>query len=281
MTKELTEHGHRVVAISRAKSLLADTESVLWRSVADYGDVDALQSALAGADIVIHLADNPSREVYTQGSTASGGIINAVLAAMASCKITRLIVASSVYARAHEAGNETAYGFHKHQIEQLALNHDDVRAVCVQFPPIYGPGCKGGLATLEKLVRTGLPIPLGRATTPRSYISVANAAQALGALAAATPDAFSKVSGRALSVTDGKQFSTRDVIEMIAETIGTRPKLVSVPTGLLRLLGKAARKAELVTGALDALPAPHDPAWLDDLGWAPTATMPETLSYMA
>ena len=68
-----------------------------------------------------------------------------------------------------------AYARSKLVSEQLlreAAAPTSMEIVILRPPMVYGPRPKGNFARLVRLVRAGLPLPLGAATAPRSFVCV-------------------------------------------------------------------------------------------------------------
>ena len=99
---------------------------------------------------------------------------------------------------------------------------------------VYGPGARGNFHRLARLIRLGVPLPLGQATAPRSFIGVDNFADAVAACAI-HPGA----AGQAFLVADAETSSTVDLIEKIARALGRRGSTFSAPAGLLKGLARA------------------------------------------
>ncbi len=151
---------------------------------------------------------------------------------------------------------------------ELALHEVAARTglevVIVRSPLIYGPGAKGNLARLLRLVHLGLPLPLGAVDNRRSFIGLDNLVDVL-IRCVDHPRAV----GQTFLVSDGEDLSTPDLLGRMAKGIGRSLRLVQVPVPLLRLsadiIGKRAELDRLVGSlqvdssstreALDWLPA--------------------------
>ena len=80
----------------------------------------------------------------------------------------------------------------------------------------------------------GVPLPLGRATAPRSFIGIDNFAD-VGAACVAHAGA----AGQAFLVADAETSSTADLIEKIAQRLRRRSRNFRAPVGLLEALARA------------------------------------------
>lgn len=144
----------------------------------------------------------------------------------------------------------------------------------VRPPLVYGPRAPGNMARLIRLVRTGLPLPLGRAEGRRSYIGIDNLVSAL-ALVAVHP----KAAGRTYLVSDGEDVSVADTIRLIGGICGRSPRLVNVPPGLLHGVARIARLGPVVDRLLEPMLIDSS-AIRRELGWVPPRTLREGLAAM-
>lgn len=274
----MVEAGITVHAISRQGPPVSMPDGVVWHQVAAYDDPAALVPALQGADLVVHLADNPAR---AEGRSAEMGVqlLEALISAMTEADTGRLVLTSSVYARI--APNPGGYGHAKAAIEAALTGSMVPARVILRLPPVYGPGGGGGFATLAKLAAKGLPLPFGLARAPRDYLSRANLAQLIVALARAGDAAWAEAGEEIFEPSDGQAISTADLTRALARAQGRTARLLPVPTGLLRLMARLAGKAEMVAGALDPLTTQGNAALTRIFGWTPHEQVPQSLAFLA
>ena len=146
-----------------------------------------------------------------------------------------------------------------------------MEVVIVRPPLVYGPDAPGNFGLLTRAVRGGMWLPLGAVHNRRSFVGRDNLADFILACVA-HPDA----AGRTLLVSDGEDVSTTDLLRRMARQGAVSSRLVPVPVGLLRLLGKAAGKADAVQSLAGDLQV--DSAWSRQLlGWAPPLSLDEGL----
>lgn len=273
------EAGLSCRAVSRSTRPSWAGQAVEWSTIPDYGDAAAAKQALAGARYVLHLADNPARS----GSRSLDDAIrncNALIDAVRSNRIEGVILASSVYARDNTHGDVPSYGMVKRAIEQEFLSAADLNTVVLRLPPVYGPGGRGGLAALSKLVRKGLPLPLGAASAPRAYLSRRNLASLILAMVNAGEDTWRDAAHRVFEPSDGVAMTTRDLIRSMAAHMNVQSRLLPVPVGILRIAAVLTGKKELVSGAIDRLDVAPVGDLEDAFGWRPVEHMPESLAFM-
>jgi UDP-glucose 4-epimerase len=266
-----------VRAISRKPEPRDLAEGVNWSIVPDYRDARAIERAVAGARCVIHLADDPDR-TSPRAAGESASIAANLIRAMAASGTSRLILASSVYARlAPRAGG---YGAAKRAAETEVLSASGLQAVVLRIPPVYGPGCRGGFGTLAALVRRGLPIPFARAVAPRAYLSRRNLCDLLVSIAGADDRQWAAAAGRCFEPSDGRPVGTADLVRMLGHACRRPAWQIAVPLPALRAVGRLTGKAAVIAGALDPLDVIGNEPLTQIFGWRPAEQMPASLAFL-
>jgi len=120
--------------------------------------------------------------------------------------------------------------------------------VILRPPLVYGPGVKGNFLRLLKLVRAGVPLPLGGVANRRSLIYVGNLASAIERAVCAAPT----VRGTFL-VSDDADLSTPELIRELGHAMGRRARLFALPPALLGALGRALGKGDEVGRMIESL----------------------------
>jgi len=154
---DLAQAGHTVRALSRQKITNSNHENIEWSKVS-YGDRAQMCSVFKGSDCLVHLADDPNRLSKEEPAANPTELISL---AMAEAGLKRIVFSSSIYARLNSENNPSPYGQHKLGSETALLAYQHISPVILRLPPVYGPGGKGGLALLTKLIQKGIPLPLG------------------------------------------------------------------------------------------------------------------------
>jgi nucleoside-diphosphate-sugar epimerase len=216
-----------------------------------------LTRACHEANEIFHLAgyahaadqDSPEVERLHQQTTVAG--TRAILDAAISAKVRRFVFLSSVKAMG-EGGEErldessparpaSAYGRAKRQAEEMVLEagaKHGMHVAILRLPLVYGPGVKGNLRhMIEAIDRRRFP-PLPETGNRRSMVDVRDVVQAL--LLAADKQA---AAGKIFIVTDGKDYSTREIHDLICHALGQTVPHWSVPLILLR---SGARIGDLI-----------------------------------
>ena len=116
----------------------------------------------------------------------------ALLAGVAASTGARFILASTV--KAVGEGNSVAwteetppapvdpYGVSKLEAERVVRDvagKHGTRAAVLRFPLVYGPGVKGNMLRLFRLVDRGVPLPFGSVANRRSMLYVGNLVAAI------------------------------------------------------------------------------------------------------
>jgi nucleoside-diphosphate-sugar epimerase len=120
--------------------------------------------------------------------------------------------------------------------------------VVIRPPLVYGPGVKGNFAKLVKIVRAGVPLPLGAIQNTRSLVGVDNLVDLLERCTW-----HSRAAGQTFLVSDGEDLSTPDLIRRIAAIQKRSPRLLRVPPDLLRLCARLAGCAAAADRLLGSL----------------------------
>ncbi len=104
---------------------------------------------------------------------------------------------------------------------------------------IHGPGNKGNLNLLYKLVSKGIPWPLGAFENRRSFASVDN-------LAYVVKEILEKViEPGTYNIADDEPLSTNRIIELIADSKAKRAKIWNINPGIISLAAWAGDKLHL------------------------------------
>ncbi|MFM0324028.1 UDP-glucose 4-epimerase family protein [Caballeronia glebae] len=227
--------------------------------------------AFAGCDAVIHLAARV--HVMADAAAQSQALLDAyrainvdgTLAAAESARragATRFVMMSSIKALGEsdpgrpftedDARNPPdAYGVSKAEAEVKLLefgSRTGMEIAIVRPPLVYGPGVRANFLSMMSAIARGIPLPLGAIDARRSLVSVDNLASAT-IECALDPAA----AGRLFHVTDGDDPSVADLARKLGEHLGKPARLVPVPVGLLRGLGRLTGKTaqiDRLTGSL-------------------------------
>ena len=97
---------------------------------------------------------------------------------------------------------------------------------------IHGPGNKGNLNLLYRLVQRGFPWPLGAYGNSRSFVSIGNLAYIIKRLVA------DPVEAGIYQVADDETLSTNELIGLIGESLGIKTRILKIPKPVVGALAK-------------------------------------------
>ncbi|CAM3820398.1 NAD-dependent epimerase/dehydratase family protein [Sphingobacterium prati] len=126
----------------------------------------------------------------------------------------------------------TPYGKSKLEAEQYLLSQplpEGKRLFIIRPCMIHGPGNKGNLNLLYKVVEKGIPWPLASFHNERSFLSIDNLSFLIKEMIE-NQDIPSGV----YNFADDEALSTNDLVTLIAQTLGKKPKLWCIPSSLVK-----------------------------------------------
>ena len=201
-------------------------------------------------DIIIHLAGKAhdlkkisnSEEYYKANTELTKKVFDAFLASNART----FIMLSSVKSVADEVEGfltedtipnpKTAYGKSKLLAENYILNQKlpQNRNVFILRPcMIHGPGNKGNLNLLFKIVNKGLPWPLGAYQNKRSFCSIDNLCFIIDELIERND-----IPSGVYNVADDEPMSTNELITLIANSQNKKANILLLPKKLIEWIAK-------------------------------------------
>lgn len=197
LVKTLIGNGADVTALVRATSNTSALERLRVRIVqGDLADVDSLAAAVAGQDVIYHLAAAARAvRLSTFAKVNLDGFRNLMLAAIAAGNEPKLVFVSSLAAvgpsgqHPHREGDGATpvsnYGKSKRAAELLAAQYSDRLNISIVRPPIVlGPHDVKGWEIFRTINRWGIHITPGNGRAIYSVIHVADLCAAMIAVAA-------------------------------------------------------------------------------------------------
>ncbi len=135
---------------------------------------------------------------------------------------------------------EDSYGVSKWEAEQVLqkiARNSKLEIVIIRPPLVYGPTVRANFLKLMRLVKSGLPLPLGAIHNSRSFVALDNLVDLI-LTCLHHPAAINQT----FLVSDGDDLSTPELLRRIAKAFGKPLRLIPIPMLLLRtaalLLGK-------------------------------------------
>jgi UDP-glucose 4-epimerase len=301
MADYLIKAGYTVRRLSHRQSDLASAPFAM-----DLATDECSLDLCKDVEIIIHLAGKAHAIAETHQDEAEYFQINTegtrkLLEAAKQAGVQKFIYFSSVKSvgdsdqqlmdESVQTPADTPYGLSKYAAEQLVLYGGYVpHPVVIRPSMVYGNTEKGNLPRMIQAIRKGVFPPLPENHNRRSMVHVDDVVQA-AILAAEKPEA----AGQIYIVTDGQEYSTRQIYDWIRSALGKSPLNVVIPMGLLNLLAKAGDGIGRVLGRRfpfdsDALDKLTGSAWYSsakiqrELGFSPQHTLqsslPEIIRYL-
>lgn len=142
-----------------------------------------------------------------------------------------------------EAKPFTPYGQSKYEAEQYLLNAqfpEGKRVFIIRPCMIHGPGNKGNLNLLYKVVEKGIPWPLASFENHRSFLSIDNLCYLVEQMMI-NPHVISGV----YNFADDKALSTNELVTLLAKVSNKKPKLWHISKGFMNGVAAIGDKIKL------------------------------------
>jgi nucleoside-diphosphate-sugar epimerase len=247
----LQQEEHEVRGTVRNKQKIEKNRDIAV--VGNIGPKTDWRAALTDIEVVVHLANRAHvlneqvrdpLAIFREVNVA--GTIQLAKQAVES-GVRRFIFVSSIKVNGEKTGRQPfsvedkpnpqdPYAISKMEAENALreiADQSSLEVVIIRPPLVYGQGVKGNFERLSRLVELGIPLPFASIKNKRSLISLDNLIQLL-AKAVTHP----AVANQTLLVSDGKDLSTPQLIEKIADSIGKSARLFHFSPKLLKIAGK-------------------------------------------
>jgi len=291
----LLEQGYLVRAAVRSIGSTPSAEGLDVFVVGEVGARTDWSSALVDVDFVVHCAARAHvmKETESDALAAYRSVnvdgLRRLAEQAASAGVRRLVYLSSIKVNGQQTvagapfllsdtpAPEDPYDISKWEAEQAlwAVTANKCLEVVVVRPPlVYGKGAKGNLGRLLKLMRLGVPLPLGAVQNQRSLIGLDNLVDLL-IRCVYHPAAAAQT----LLVSDSEDVSTPDLLRHMAAGLGRSARLLPVPVSVLRLTGRALGKQSEIDRLVGSLQIDSHSA-CELLDWTPPVSLAEGIQRM-
>lgn len=223
---------HGFVGTNLIKALSNEHEIIRWNARVD--------QPLPEVDAVIHLAGLAHDTKHTTNEEAyfkvNSLLTQQIYDRFLESSAKKFIFFSSIKAK----DGDTPYAQSKKKAEEFIQEKLKIengkwkdKATYILRPcMIHGPGNKGNLNLLYKVVSKGLPWPLAAFENKRSFASIGNVCYIVNEL-------LSKDVGSGIyPICDDEPLSTNELIEIICGCLGKKTQLWHIPQGLMVLFAK-------------------------------------------
>ena len=246
------------------------------------------QAALAGADIVVHLAARvhlmrdaavDPLEEFRRVNVA--GTLNLARQAAAG-HVKRFVYMSSVkvhgesgvYAETDPPAPGDAYSISKYEAEaglSRIASETTMEVVVIRAPLVYGPHVRANFGALIRVVALGIPLPLGAVDNRRSLLGLDNLVDFT-----LTCIDHPAAANETFLVRDSENLSTTDLVRRLARAMDRPARLIPVPPSILLGAATLLGKREVARRLLGSLCVDITKA-RQRLGWAPPVPVDEGL----
>lgn len=298
----LTKLNTNIVAIGRNLNNLSSKANVDYVEIQDLESENNLVNHLSGCDLIIHCAGKAyNKKLKADDYTKANLEATKNLARHAvKAGVKKIIFLSSI--KIH--GEYTCDNYNitsKNYFNKTAFKYDDVpdpvdfyaiskfeaekalweiskktslEVVVLRFPLVYGNSVKGNLASLIRLVKSGILLPLGLVKNQRSMIGIDN----LVDLLICCID-HPKANGKTFLASDGEDLSTPELIKLIATSMGRKANLFPCPIFMLKFLASVIGKSEEINRLVGSLRI--DNSYTKEiLNWTPPVSVEEGIRKM-
>jgi nucleoside-diphosphate-sugar epimerase len=201
-------------------------------------------------EVIIHLAGKAHDTRKTTDDHVyfhvNVGLTQRIFEYFLKSPVKKFIFFSSVKAIADEVLEEmltedetpnpkTAYGMSKLVAEQFMQDHKlsaDKLVYILRPCMIHGPGNKGNLNLLYNIVQKGIPWPLGKFENKRSFTTIDNLIFVIKHILE------KNIEPGIYQIADDEAISTNRLIELIAESIGKKPRIWRINERIIRIIAK-------------------------------------------
>lgn len=232
----LQVEGYRVRAVLRPETSAPTDDIKADELLQAELDENALSGAFAGATVVFHLAGIAHTGVADRSLLKSVNVdgSGAVARAAVAAGVSTLVHFSSVMAL--DPG-QSAYADSKRQAEAVLLESAGTSLAPVILRPVnvYGPGMRGNLFTMARLIAAGRLPPLPRLDNRLALVSVQDLCRAAIAVAAQPG-----CGGKTYTVSDGQHYTPTEIEAAIYQGLGLNKPAWHTPRVLFLIAAGAA-----------------------------------------
>jgi nucleoside-diphosphate-sugar epimerase len=297
---ELLRCGYQVVAIMRDATGNIKFDNctapcnLQWRIVQNINKFTDWEETLNGVNVIVHLAARAhvngaesQESIRKYHETNVQGTMQLARAAV-KAGVSRFVFLSSIGVN----GNRSrvpfteedppnpcgAYAKSKFDAERNLIQiaqQTDMEFVILRPPLVYGPKAPGNFGRLLRILKTGIPLPLGKIQNLRSVVALDNLVNLI--VLCSDRDRSPKAANQLFLVADGEDISTADLLRKIAAAGGYTIRLINFPIKLLRAIARMFGGASIIDRLVENLQVDSTKV-RSMLGWSPVVSVDEQLT---
>ena len=294
LCKTLNKLNKPIVAIVRSENSIKPLRGINTRVIGNITSNTNWSQALENCEVIIHCAGKAHamsgkdnfNDYYTVNADGTKNLAEQAVEA----GVKKLIFLSSIkvngentdkknlkFSYNHLPDPDDHYAKSKFEAEKMLWNislKTGLEVIVFRLPLVYGPGVKGNLARLIKLINLGLPLPLSGIKNKRSILGIDNLIDLL--IRCIT---CSKANGKTFLASDDKDLSTTELIKIIAFSMGQKVRLFFIPLFLLKFIGSIIGKKKEINRLVSSLRIDNSYTQ-ETLDWTPPISVEEGIRRM-
>ena len=295
LIKKLSELNYQTHVVARKALPNINSSNVNFFFINDIHDSINLDKALYECDCLVHCAgktnlNDKKNDINEYFKINTIGTKNLALQA-AKHKVKKFLYLSTIKVNGENSENnkdkifrhedipnpKDPYALSKFKAEKSLCDISSKTGMALtilRIPLVYGFGSKGNLNNLIKLIKIGIPLPFRSIKNKRSLIGIDNLVDVI-IRCITHPNA----AGKTFLVSDGKDVSIVELIELIATAMDQKVKIFKMPIIFLKFFGFIFRKQNIIDRLIKSLRIDNKHV-SDTLGWSPPFSLKEGIERM-
>ncbi len=232
-----------------------------WLSMNAQDSSQAMEKVTQDQDCIVHLAgrahimNDQSSDPLAEFRKINKDFPCRLARCAAKSGLKRFIYISSIKVNGEETQGQAftsqalphpvdPYGVSKWEAEQALTQvsrETGLELVIVRPPLIYGPGAKGNLASLSKVLAKGIPLPLGAIKNRRDMVSIYNLNDLIYRCITSPAAA-----GKTYLASDGQAISTPELLKYYASLSDKKARLIPLPVFMLKMAAALLGKSDMI-----------------------------------
>lgn len=284
LVSRLVHDGKSVTAFAREPSTIPCNAGISIREFPDLDRSSDFSNVTKGIDVLIHCAarvhmmnDNSidplsvflnanfEATVNLARSAAKSGVVRFIF--ISSIKVNGDVTkAGEPFTEKSSPTTQDPYGISKYRAEKELIKiaeQTGMEVVIIRPVLIYGPGVKGNMSRLIKLVRNKWPLPFGSIDNKRSMIGVTNLVDLI-LICLDHPNARNQI----FLASDGKDRSLSQILKCLSGVSDSRSMIFRFPVSIMKYLLYFCGKRDIADRLFGSLQVDISKA-KKELGWNP------------